>query len=329
MPWLEIEARPRHVAKRVAMVDGRPVVHDGHAAWISLIDGSRLDATPFHGPVEAVEPRGRGVLCAQTYPTWTPPLDRWWIDATGQRHDLPDETPIGFLDEDRLTVGKRARFRVLEPRRGGSWASPMRPKPALHLTKEHFSGGTNWFRWVHGRGSGRLLSVAEVDAVLWAWPGHGPPTAPDATTFFSFPALSSSHPVPPRWLDPPPYDGLRQAAPALVLGPSDEFAYALGHDAVVFRVTEEATVRFEIDPTFSVWRLDHTEIRRAPGRLLAGYGDHITGEHEGRLFRERLSTGDRDDLGPPGAAITHAVALVGTPHVVVFEAAESLRVRFV
>ncbi len=59
----------------------------------------------------------------------------------------------------------------------------------------------------------------------------------------------------------------------------------------------------------------HTIVRRSPGRLLAGWHDHVVVEAHGRLHREHIINSTRTDLGPVDRPIDGALALAlaGTP----------------
>ncbi|NVB39858.1 hypothetical protein G6O69_18590 [Pseudenhygromyxa sp. WMMC2535] len=112
----------------------------------------------------------------------------------------------------------------------------------------------------------------------------------------------------------------RDAFAPLSLGPSPALRYVVGLEAPTYRLAGGAVER--LGPTragaaeWIVCDAEHRVVHRAPGRMLAGWGPWLVIQHNAQLWRVDLRTRAQTPLGPSGRPIAGAVAIVGTPMVV-------------
>lgn len=138
-----------------------------------------------------------------------------------------------------------------------------------------------------------------------------------------------------RWCANDPTDpdacDVRDARPAIVLGPSADARYALALDRPVYRLTNEKSVLVHPpEGVYGVFDAQHGLRRMGIGRLLGGWDRWLTVLHGGELWRDDTESGERRPLGPPGAEVDWAFSLPGTPNLILVEKKVSaLRVRLV
>jgi hypothetical protein len=110
-------------------------------------------------------------------------------------------------------------------------------------------------------------------------------------------------------------EDMRGECATVTLGPSPALRYAVGVTADTHRLAGGALTSLGA-PGWIVCDDHHRVVRRADGRLLAGWHRWVVIEQAGRLHREDLVTGAREDLGAVDLPITAAVAIAGCPNVV-------------
>lgn len=100
------------------------------------------------------------------------------------------------------------------------------------------------------------------------------------------------------------------------LGPSPRARYVVGLDDPTYRLVDGVVTRLGAGREWIVCDEQHRVVRREPGRMLAGWGPWVVFEHQRTLWREDLTKHDRVSLGPVDRDIAGAVAVPGTPNVV-------------
>jgi len=116
----------------------------------------------------------------------------------------------------------------------------------------------------------------------------------------------------------------------VTLGPSDAMRYVVGFDAPTWRMTGDLGLRLGgPELSWAVYDASHREVWRGDGRLLAGWNRWIVVECDGALVRYDVALRTAEALGSSGRAIDAAVAIPGSPNVVLIALGEAPTVRVV
>lgn len=313
-------------------VDGLPVGADLERLVVSHLVASADRITLFAGSVAvdlrdptaivifddddyagAVTARGRRVLVEKT--------NGFRID--GQRFEAFGSMALGFdgYHPAGWTGLRMADCWIYEGKRGVGFLSaidhdhPCGPAKKRYNYEDNYPVGVSLspdlgavaYRFEH--------DVLVTSAVPIPWRGAGPLLVADflrdparALFFAQIPSRSQTDDL----LD----DDARDRAPVCVLGPTTEARYALDLSDIVYRITSAkpwaGTVARVGGPGggFAVFDASHREIRRAGGRLLAGWWRWATILDAGSYWREDLGTGERRRIA--GADIT-PLAAAGVP----------------
>lgn len=123
----------------------------------------------------------------------------------------------------------------------------------------------------------------------------------------------------------------RDHSPVVSLGPSPRRRVVVGLTEATWRLRGEVGERLGgPDGGWVVFAEDHRPVHRGEGRLLAGWHRWIVVLRGERLARVDLETDAEQDLGPAGATVTLAVAVPGSPNVVLLSLeGEAAKLRLV
>lgn len=115
----------------------------------------------------------------------------------------------------------------------------------------------------------------------------------------------------------------RDRRATVTLGPSSDARYAVGLEAPTYRLAKGEVVRLGGPADeWVVYDAEHRERARRPGRLLAGWDRWVVVLRDGALERIDLVDDRVEPLGPPGRPVTDALAVPGTPNVVLIHQAD-------
>jgi hypothetical protein len=253
----------------------------------------------------------------------------WRLDGATKSDALPGThgRPIGIDPSARVAwAGGRCMFEwyVLTAAGPACWTPSSHDWPDGH-GKKLYGYEDNEPLWVHlAPDASACLSVYEHDALLTPglplrWRAAGPVALAERSRgqpralFFQRAGGDESFPGDPAVGD----EDARDRFATVSLGPSDALRYVVGLDAPTWRLIGESGERLGgPEASFVIFDTSHRAARRGEGRLLAGWDRWIVLERGAQLVREDLITGAIEALGPAGREVTGAVAIPGSPNVV-------------
>ncbi len=308
-------------------------VHDGVPCWLDPDRGERLDLL---GGERTPVPEARVV--GDTYrPAAVTPDGTAWL--TSVREGLRTTFRLG----ERTATGGWGRAIGIDPSGRVAWAGGrciyhwrllLDGVPALWMPYSHdwpcghgkklYGFEDNDPLWVHlAPDASACLSVYEHDALVtpglplhWRDLGshvvgersRGEPRA----LLYEHSEADDAYPADPSVGD----EDARDRAPVVTLGPSDALRYVVGLEGPTWRLRGEVGERLGSGGGWVVYDAGHTPVHRGTGRLLAGWDRWVVVLEDGQLRREDLVDGRGTGLGPAQRPVLGAVALPGTPHVV-------------
>ncbi|MEZ6186725.1 MAG: hypothetical protein R3F62_17150 [Planctomycetota bacterium] len=340
-PWLELEVDLAHRAR--ATLTRQLCRPPTGPALLDLRRGTLRDLrTGATSPVPGLEARAFPPVAAGL------PGDRWldvhvevcrWVRGGHATRDLPSPRgplAIGVDPWERVAWrGYRCRFEWLAPVPGGfaTWRRNVHDWPHGHAKKLYGYEDNTPLGVQLSCDAEASLSLFEHDALVtpglplrWradahvAWAERGPLGA----LLFQVVAGGRAE----TWgADPLEADeDARDGPPVVVLGPSPDARYAVGFAHATYRLLPRAERAALLGGPAQGWALydaEHTERRRGPERLLAGWDRWLVLERDGQLLRLNLLDDAVEELGPTEGPIDDALPLPGTPNVVLRRGVEA------
>ncbi|GAB5543597.1 MAG: hypothetical protein SangKO_033570 [Sandaracinaceae bacterium] len=324
----------RHLAPQLCAPGGRPALLDVAAgARVDLGSGERTPVARLESMKDEWHPcaatvDGERWLRAGPAPRTGVPRS-WSLDGAAPTDPMPGAwgRPIGIDPSQRLAwAGDRCFFHWYALTEWGPacWTPSSHGWPDGHA-KKLLGYKSNEPLWVQvAPDASACLSVYEHDALLTPglplrWRDVGPFALAERAAgepralFFQRSDSEDAFPGDPERGDEDARDRLATVA----LGPSDALRYVVGLEAPTWRLRGERGERLGgAEPGYLAFDAAHRVVRRGAGRLLAGWDRWIVVQRGERLVREELTSGAVEDLGPAGRAVTAAVALAGSPNVV-------------
>lgn len=327
----DLDGTVRHVAAGLCAPDGRPALFDAtHGDRIDLTTGARTPLPTLRGAADALRPVAA-----------LPDGVRWLTSAGAEGWKVAGASPspavaggwgvpIG-VDPGGLVAwgGGRCWFhwRVMLPAGPLYWTPSSHGWPDGH-GKKLYGYKDNDPLFVHlAPDASACLSVYEHDVLLT-------PGLPLRWRDVDGIAVAERHQEAPRALffersdgdggfpaDPASGDeDARDQRAVVCLGPSAGRRYTVGLDAVSWRLVGDTGTR--LGGPGEGWRVyddRHAPVRSGEGRLLAGWHRWIVVLRDDQLLRIDLVTDAEEPLGAAGRPITAAVAVPGSPNVVLLQ----------
>ena len=300
---------------------------------LDLTTGVSVDAPGLGDSVGnvAAMPDGRGWLGSG-----------WAVQGASPTPPMPggDGRPLGVDPAVRALWGGRScvfHWRVMTTDGAAFWASSSHDFPGGH-GKKLYLYKDNEPLWVHlAPDASACLSVYEHDVLLA--PGlpvrwhdvNGVALLRRAqeprAVFFQRADGGEGYPAEPAFGE----EDARDRRATVTLGPSAALRYVVGFDEATWRFVGEDGVRIGgPGEGWAAYSEGHDLVRRGEGRLLAGWHRWIVTREGDTLWRTDLESGARTALGGVDRPITEAVAVVGTPNVVLLQVeGRSARLRLV
>jgi len=304
---------------------GRPTLVSHSGEVLDLLGGERRTRPPLTPLHFAMAPDGERVLIKasgsrdsgwQILRPGAPP-----IDFAG-----PWGRPIQWDPFDRVAwIGHRCRYYWLSPT-DAYWTASEHDWPCGH-GKKLWGYEDNDPLWIHlAPDAAACLSVYGHDALLtpglplrWRICGD---FAVGLRSADPWRALIHGHD--PEGIPADPHDAsdedARHMFSTVVLGPDAAHRYAVSLAHETWRILGDTASKLGgPEPAWLLFDREHNPVRRGSGRLLAGWHEHAVILEQDHLWREHLVDGTRTDLGPAGRPIADAVALPGSPNVVLLD----------
>ncbi len=319
---IDLECMLTQLNQGLCTPGGRPTLVSISGDILDLLSGERRTRPPISPLYFAMAPDGERVLIKasgtrdsgwQILRPGAPPLE----------FPGPWGRPIQWDPFDRAAwIGHRCRYYWLSPS-DAYWTPSEHAWPCGH-GKKLWGYEDNDPLWIHlAPDASTILSVYGHDALLTP----GLPLRWRSRGDFVL-GLRDSDPwrVLIHGHDPAGFPGdphetndedARHMFSTVVLGPDAAHRYAVSLEHETWRILGETASKLGgPEPAWLLLDRDHNQVRRGSGRLLAGWHEHAVILEQGHLWREHLMTGTRTDLGPAERPIDAAVALAGSPNVV-------------
>jgi len=344
-PWrADGRADPDEVARVLAagicLPEGRPAVFE--AATGSRVDLATGKRTSLPGLEDASQP---------LRPVAAHPEGDRWLQTTARSGE-----GVGWRVGDSMALGG-GHGRAIGADPGGRvlwgggrcvyhWRVPTPAGPAFWSVSSHdwpcghgkklYGYADNDPLWVHlAAEGGATLSVYDHDALLTPglpvrWVDAGGvyvlcPAQEPRSLWFQRSDAADAFPGDPSLGD----EDARDRRPTITLGPSHDLRYVIGFDAPTWRLVGETGVRID-GAGWTVFSADHEAVGSGEERLVAGWHRWILVLDGDQLARIDLVGGHREALGPAGGTISDALAIPGTPNVLLVAVDDGeVRIRLV
>lgn len=323
--YIDRELLLLQLAQGLCTPRGRPTLVSHSGEILDLLTGetrTRPPLAPFHF---AMAPDGERVLIKASGAR-----DSGWQilrpDAPPLEFPGPWGRPIQWDPWDRVAfVGHRCRYHWLCPT-DAYWSPSEHDWPCGH-GKKLWGYEDNDPLWIHlAPDASACLSVYDHDALLTA----GLPLRWRSCGGFALGLRNADpwrvliHGHDPDGIPADPHEAgdedARHLVSTVVLGPDAAHRYAVSLEHETWRILGDVADKLGgPEPAWLLFDRKHEVVRRGSGRLLAGWHAHAVILEHGHLWREHLIDGARTDLGPAGRPIAGALALAGTPNVVLLD----------
>jgi hypothetical protein len=331
----------RALVTGLCRVDGRPALLDGGTGErIDLQHGTREPIADLGGAADryrpiAAHPHGHAWLRAELGPDRT---SAWSLGPEPARASTGGwGRPIGIDPTARVAwTGGRCYFdwRVLGPRGPALWTPSSHDWPCGH-GKKLYGYADNDPLFVHlAADASACMSVYEHDTLITPglplrWRDLGRFALAERTRghpralLFVHEGGEAAFPSDPFEADEDARDRFVVAS----LGPSPTAAYVVSLELPTYRLVDDVVSYLGQGDEWQVYDVEHRVVWRERGRMLAGWGPWLTFERDATLWRTDLRDRSCVRLAVVDRSIAAAVALAGTPSVVLISLSPECEVR--